>query len=386
VTLATGTPRQKPALDEESFQQLLAAAYAVQEHKEALRAGNSRHDPSKIFSEMASLRSQVLALGSDNIPGREPKHCAIAAALVANCLRRLTNADGVTVCLITDGYLNSVACSGTPVKVAAGSVASNSLVPTERLRNMQIFQSSNASSDIRLDPGLCSKLHVGSLLAVPIERRNDVGGVIELRWKKAAAFSDWDERISQLMVNLMSEFLNRHSVVLAVQPPSAEQTARPRESVAEVVAPLPPAPEPPVSEASAAHVPTSVLAEHPPGACRVCGKTLIANDNYCGNCGMMAAAPDDALQSKWATMWFMQQAHKAVEGPDEQHEVGLPANTSNEDLAGSRSTAAQSMIASSGEESVELSNSAESSAEARRKPRSVLSVLKLRFKTSAADR
>jgi hypothetical protein len=85
-------------------------------------------------------------------------------------------------------------------------------------------------------------------------------------------------------------------------------------------------------------------------------------------------------------MWFIQQAQKAVEGPDEQHEVGLPANASQEDIAGSRSTAAQSIIASNEEKSAELSNSAESSAEDRRKPRSVLSVLKLRFKTSAAER
>jgi hypothetical protein len=147
--------------------------------------------------------------------------------------------------------------------------------------------------------------------------------------------------------------------------------------------PSPVVPEQP-GEALSAAVDTNAPAEHPPGACRVCGKTLIANDNYCGNCGMMAAAPDNALQSKWATMWFMQQAHKAVEGPDEQHEVGLPA--SQEDIAGSRSTAAQSIIASNEEKSAELSNSAESSAEDRRKPRSVLSVLKLRFKTSAAER
>jgi hypothetical protein len=381
VTDPSTSAKQKPALDEKSFEQLLAAAYTLQEHKNALRAGNSRHDPSKIFSEIAAVRSQVLALRSDGIPGNDPKHSATAAALVANCLRRLTNADGVTVCLISNGYLQSVACSGTPAKVPAGSVASNSLVPTERLRNMQTFQSSNASSDIRLDPGLCSKLHVGSLLAIPIERRNDVGGIIELRWKKAAAFSDWDERVSQLMVNLMSEF----SVARAVQPPPTEQAAPPPESVPEVGTPSPVVPEQP-GEALSAAVETNAPTEHPPGACRVCGKTLIADDNYCGNCGMMAAAPDDALQSKWATMWFIQQAQKAVEGPDEQHEVGLPANASNEDLAGSRPTAAQSMVAASEEKSVELSNSAESSAEARRKPRSVLSVLKLRFKTSVADR
>src|SRR2546421_513364 len=52
---------RKLALDEDSFQQLLEAAYALQENKDVLRAGSSENDSASVFSEIAALRSQILA-------------------------------------------------------------------------------------------------------------------------------------------------------------------------------------------------------------------------------------------------------------------------------------------------------------------------------------
>src|SRR4029077_10414113 len=109
------------------------------------RARNARHDPARISSEIASTRSQILADGQD---------FASALALVADCLRSLTSADGASICLVKDGYLSCAACSGTAARVPGGSMASNSLVATELLRNGHTCQSSSARSDIRLDPAL----------------------------------------------------------------------------------------------------------------------------------------------------------------------------------------------------------------------------------------
>src|SRR3954453_2573726 len=202
-------------LDQDSFQQLLGAAYTLQENKDVLRAGSSENDSASVLSEIAALRSQILTHPNVAKPQvvnskdaeAKPKTAAEAAALVADCLRRLTKADGTSVCLIVDGYLRPTACSGIIAKVSGGSVASNSLVATERLRNGRPFQSANACSDIRLGPSLCVQLQIGSLLAFPIERQNEIAGIIEVRWTKAAAFSAGDERICQLMAGLMREVL-----------------------------------------------------------------------------------------------------------------------------------------------------------------------------------
>ena len=176
MAFAFSGANRKLALDQDSFQRLLAAAYTLQENKDVLRAGSSEHDSASVFSEIATLRSQILArvdaVESDAVNPKDaaakPKTAADAAALVANCLRRLTKADGASVCLIVDGYLRPTACSGSIAKVSGGSVASNSLVATERLRNGRAFQSANACSDIRLGPSLCVDLQIGSLLAFPI--------------------------------------------------------------------------------------------------------------------------------------------------------------------------------------------------------------------------
>ena len=125
MTFASPGARQNPILDENSFQQLLAAAYILQEHNDALRARNARHDPARIASEIASTRSQILADGQD---------FASAALLIADCLSSLTGANGASICMVNDGYLSCVACSGTAAGVPGGSMASNSLVGTELLR------------------------------------------------------------------------------------------------------------------------------------------------------------------------------------------------------------------------------------------------------------
>ena len=52
---------RKMALDEESFQLLLAAAYALQENKDVLQASNSEQDSATVLSDVAALRSQILA-------------------------------------------------------------------------------------------------------------------------------------------------------------------------------------------------------------------------------------------------------------------------------------------------------------------------------------
>lgn len=368
MAFAFSGAKHKLALDEDSFQQLLAAAYTLQKHHDDLRAGNPQHDPASIFSEIAALRSQILA---HNHRGEvKASNAAEAAALVADCLRCLTNADAASVSLIIDGYLRPTACSGAAAKVPGGSVASNSLVPTERLRNLQAFQSANVASDIRLDQALCLQLQIESLLAFPIERQNEVAGIIELRWSKAGAFGDGDERICQLLADLMSEVLESEAGQIKVPLPAAE-TAAPRGG-------------------TSATVPAGGQEETPTNACRVCGKPLTLDDNFCGNCGMLSTVTDHGLQGKWASMWFMQQAQKVVEtGQDglERHwplEAAKAQNVSGQSGApGSLNESSSDVSNKHSEELQETDETTLTSEETRRSPRSVLSVLKSRFRMRA---
>jgi len=397
VTFAFSGPKQKRELDD-SFQQLLAVAYTLQKHNDDLRAGNPRHDPAWTFSEIATLRSQILAhtnqLDEDKDKAEaKPSDGARAAALVAECLRRVTNADGASVSLIIDGYLRPTACSGAAAKVPGGSVASNSLVPTERLRNMQAFQSANVASDIRLDQTLCLKLQIGSLLAFPIQRQNEVAGIIELRWNKAEAFSDGDERICQLIAGLVGEALESAAEVSAPAP-VASRTATPRDPTSGKVLSVDPAPGKKLDETQDKIPPaqevTDASEESRADACRVCGKPLTPDDNFCGNCGMLATVTDHGLQGKWASMWFMQQAQKAVETEPSRSERLWPIGGVTMKRVKAETSAAPGLqeetpanVSENDEEIHPTDEIGEAPADVKRSSRSVLAVLKSRFKVRA---
>jgi GAF domain len=370
---------RKLALDEDSFQQLLAAAYTLQENNDVLRTGSSEHDSVSVLSEIAALRVQILA-HSDSVESdavnpdavnpkdakAQPKTAAEAAALVADCLRRLTKADGASVCLIVAGYLRPTACSGTPAKVSGGSVASNSLVATERLRNGRAFQSANACSDIRLGPTICVELQIGSLLAFPIERQSEVAGIIEVRWKKADAFSGGDERICQLMADLMGEVLESEAGQENASPAAALQNA-----VSEIVMP-------PLSTTKNTQGGTSLLDVVDGHACRVCGKPIIAKDSFCGTCGMLTETTDDSMQGKWASMWFMQQAQKTMETGESRGERLWPLHAGKAQATGTTPSLSKNQS-----NATDTDETGEPLANGKRNPRSVLAVLKSRFRVRA---
>jgi hypothetical protein len=258
---------------------------------------------------------------------------------------------------------------------------------------MQIFKSSKASNDIRLDPGQCSKFHIGSMLAVPIERNNQIAGLIELRWEKAGACDDGDERICQLMAEIMGEGLDSEADQVNAQVPKPVELGFPRFVGPEVVSPSTAQLDQQQTPESSAEVVRDSTTEQPPSTCRVCSKPLIPEDNFCGNCGMLSAAPENGLQSKWASMWFMQQAEKADEAASDRHDYFGPQASAKKDVVNSRSTEGESMISdgkeahkAGAEPSNDVSTSDHTSPQAKRKPGGVLSVLKLRFKTSAAGR
>ena len=412
MTFASTGARQKPELDENSFQQLLAAAYTMQEHKAGVQVKRLPRDPAKISSEIAITRKQALADDWD---------FASALALVSNCVRDLTNAEGASICLVNDGYLSCAASSGTAAKVPGGSVASNSLVATERLRNGRAFQSAKARSDIRLAPAMCVELQIGSLLAVPIERHNEVAGLLELRWNDADGFEELDERICELATGLIGELLAREYGPVSATAPVADcaSTARQsrsrnsfdyaqgglclsqngetrmeqpifkpiamnleelREESRHGVSPVP-MPSSPVSEVSSGDG-----ASH----CRVCGHALNGKDDFCGNCGMLANPTDDGLQSKWASMWFMQRAQEAMkeESGQNQRERMWPleevrADKATPTLETQPSNLNHGEVQDTNENLEEID---ELTAGAKRGPRSVLSVLKLHLKARGMAR
>jgi hypothetical protein len=309
----------KPALDENAFQQLLAAAYVVQEHTESLRAAAPRSVSAQKLLDVAQVQAVVQGGGLD-VPA--------CAKLIADNLLKLVGAAGVSVSLITNGFLDCVAESGSPARIPGSSVASHSLVATERLKAGSIFEATNASTDIRLDIELCKSLRVESLVAAPVLSFGQLAGLVEVRWDRECAFQDADVAVCCLMAELITEKLEGKSAgTNEVAPPEKKQAAAaaisdppspelPRsETLPATISPIETAvaqPEEPSTVHSVEHIPKSPKART---SCRVCGRAFGADETYCGFCSMprFAVAPSKELQSKWASLWYMQQAQGALE-------------------------------------------------------------------------
>ena len=324
--------KRKPALDEASFEQVLAAAYVLQQHNDSLRAQDPRLDSGWILTQVAETQSLLRA------GGLEPK---AATKLIADHLRTMTDSAGVSISLTTNGILKCIAESGSAATVPGSSLASHSLVATERLRNGRVFQSADAQKDIRLNIAACRELGVRGLLAAPIQQLGEIAGLVEVRWTKPDAVHECDVHTCQLMAGLVTEVLEQEGnfpARVAAAPavdhgPSLSQWATEEEPVKipEAEADDPPAPadeEPPVRT-----TPSEVLSDSAPEParpadilatqCRVCGRSFLANEAFCGNCSMprVAGPSSEDLQSKWASLWYMQQAQGVLE---EREESELP--------------------------------------------------------------
>jgi len=236
----------------------------------------------------------------------------------------------LAVVLMMGDSLECVAETGKAVGSADNCCNFQMMVPTEGLKQGDFFESSDAQKDIRLDQLLCREAGIGSLIAAPIHRFDEFDGLIELRWRRANAFQESDTRATRLMAGLISGLRERNArseerkrlqlSASDIQPVSSKdddssgdqltdfRSAAASQSESELrilpvetVESIPPTAEP--AEVNAIALPSE---------CRVCGRRFGADEAFCGQCGMprVAGAPSEELQSKWASLWYMQQAQE----------------------------------------------------------------------------
>ena len=315
LSIASQRGDQKPVLDEKTFQQLLAAAYVIQEHHIRLADKAATPNADAMFSEIAEIQSLVRA-GLDVTP---------AAELITDRLRKFTSAAGVSLSLVSDGYLDCVAESGVPARIPGSSVASHSLVATEKLRNGELFESAEACADTRLSLDLCRLVGVGSLLAAPIHEFGQIAGVLEVRWTRAHTFQENHVRACRVMADLATGILERKARMAereAAKPPHPSDAPPPNNATTGSTGSpagsdsLRQPEDKPVRPVAEEPAPTdgrvSGVSESAPERCRVCGRPFGPGEVFCGNCSLprSASKPSERLQSKWASLWYIQQAER----------------------------------------------------------------------------
>ena len=167
-------------LDRETFQQVLASAFVVQE---------SQIDR-KSLSAVRELE-QLVARGELDLDG--------AMYQVAECARNVANATGVAIALLKGGQLIHRAGSGSAASDIGRQVTAALTVSAHVDGTREILRVEDAQTDKRIEASVCRQFRARSLLILPIYQTRTVVGVLEVMFGEPHTFQDAEVLIYQLM-------------------------------------------------------------------------------------------------------------------------------------------------------------------------------------------
>ncbi len=286
MTQTATSPQRKPLLDEVSFQQLLQAAYVLQEHNDRLRAKGVQADFAENLSAIVETQKLIQTLQLD---------LTAAAELVAERVQKITNASGAAIGMIDKGQLVYRAATGSAATDAGTRVAPESALSADCLSKGSALNYPDVTPNLHVNSELFRNLNVKAFIAVPVYHAGQVAGVLELRFARANSFREADLRSAELMAGLLSE-----AMVTAARMKWKEALASERQSMLEALERIKPQLErlgnDSLETIGAGNSPASVLRQ-PVGntaplvrpvadTCSACGSDFFdPSESFCGICG-----------------------------------------------------------------------------------------------------
>ncbi len=139
VTQTATSPQRKPLLDEASFQQLLSAAYVLQEHNDRLRGKEVHADFAKNLSAIVETQKLIQTLQLD---------LGAAAKLVAERVQKITSASGAAIGILDKGELIYRAGTGIAAMDAGTRVAPAASLSADCLSNASCGELSRCGCEL----------------------------------------------------------------------------------------------------------------------------------------------------------------------------------------------------------------------------------------------
>jgi GAF domain len=178
------------SLDRESFQELLASAFTVQE---------SGMDAQSL-SALLELEKSI-ATGETDVDR--------AMHLVAHRARNVANATGIAIALRRGDQLVYRAGSGCAASYVGRHMTAILSVSAHAEARGEILRVENAQADARIEAAICRQFEAQSLLILPIYNECAVAGVLEVLFSEPHAFQDREMRTYRLMAGLVGEAVSR---------------------------------------------------------------------------------------------------------------------------------------------------------------------------------
>jgi len=322
--------KDKPVLNEQTFEKLLQAGYVIQEHSRKMQELEARME-----SHSQRLREQEAAdqpaLPKNKPESEEPsrvnpdytltlaeivevqrqiqaRHLDLDKTLVviAEKVARIANATGAAVGILEGKIVRYRAGAGAPALPVGSEVPLSVAVCAASVRTGQVIRSEDVNTEVLFDPEPCRQRGILSLLAVPIYHDGDIVGALELYFDRVRGYVEPDIHTCQLMAGLVTEAIGRDAESKMKRSMAAE-----RSTMLAAIEKLQPnlaalAQDQFAATAKASEQVSNEIAANSP--CWKCGNKIVAEEQFCGKCGAPRDESYDAsnLQSKVASAWHMQ--------------------------------------------------------------------------------
>jgi hypothetical protein len=178
------------SLDRESFETVLASAFAVQQ------SGMDNESRSALIAIQRSITTGELDVDQ-------------TMRLIADRARNIANATGVAVALLKADQLVYRAASGSVASYVGRRETAVLSVSAHKSPRTEILRVENAQADARIEAAICRQFGASSLLILPIYHERDVAGVLEVFFSEAHTFHDPEVQMYQLMTGLVEKAMFR---------------------------------------------------------------------------------------------------------------------------------------------------------------------------------
>ena len=321
MTQPSTSAARKPLLDQQSFQQLLQAAYVLQEHNDQIHmAAGSNGDATRGLLEIVEIQRAI---------ENQEVDAASALRLIAARALNLTGASGVAIGIIEGREIIYRVATGTASQDEKLRVPIESSLSEQCVSKAHVVVYPDTEAQPAIFAQLCHQCGTKSLLAAPVLHDSNVVGVLELRSDRADSFHKTDAHIAELMAGLLADVIERDCKHEWREAAATEKSAmfqaietlRPElERLIGEAERMEPKAAKPDSEAIAG--PEKRVIQHDADAICRCGNRFEGGEKFCGKCGTARFEELRRGTQSLASMWYLQQAQSAQATNSRDHEKG----------------------------------------------------------------
>jgi hypothetical protein len=178
------------SLDRESFETVLASAFAVQQ------SGMDNESRSALVAIQRSITTGELDVDQ-------------TMRLIADRARNVASATGIAIALLKADQLIYRAASGSAASYVGRQETAVLSVSAHKSPRREILRAENAHTDARIEAAICRQFGASSLLILPIYHAGEVAGVLEVFFSEAHTFHDPEVQMYQLMTGLVERAMFR---------------------------------------------------------------------------------------------------------------------------------------------------------------------------------